>query len=81
MPGPLCLKFLGSVLTCFAWILPFCNFFCKFGNLVAGFLTMRLSFLAFTCSPFNQDVVLPTSWTVVGHYIPKLGGLRSPMPS
>jgi hypothetical protein len=42
---------------------------------------MRLSFLAFTCSPFNQDVVLPTSWTVVGHYIPKLGGLRSPMPS
>jgi hypothetical protein len=51
-------------LTCFDWILPFCNFFRKFGNLVAGFLTMRLSFFAITCSPLNQDVLLPSPWTV-----------------
>lgn len=38
-------------LTCFDWILPFSNFFRKFGNLVAGFLTMRLSFFAITCTP------------------------------
>lgn len=38
-------------LTCFAWVLLFCNFFRRLGNLVAGFLTIRLSFLAITCSP------------------------------
>jgi hypothetical protein len=34
--------------------LPFCNFFRRLGNLVAGFLAIRLSFLAMTCSPLNQ---------------------------
>lgn len=76
--------------TCLDWILPFCNFFRKFGNLVAGFLGIRLSLLAIACSPLNRDVVLPSSWTVVrwigntlgrGHCIPDLDGLRRPLPS
>jgi hypothetical protein len=46
-------------LACLAWILAFCNFFCRLGNLVAGFLTTRFSFLAITCSPFNQAALLP----------------------
>jgi hypothetical protein len=44
-------------LPCFERILPFCNFFRKFGDLIAGFLTMRNSFFAITCSPFNQAVI------------------------
>ena len=43
-------------LACLDWILPFCNFFRRLGNLVAGFLAIRLSFLATTFSPFHQDV-------------------------
>jgi hypothetical protein len=35
-------------LTCFDWILLLCNFFRKIGNVVAGFLAMRLSFFAIT---------------------------------
>jgi hypothetical protein len=34
--------------TCFDWILPLCNFFRKLGNLVAGFLAVRLSYFAIT---------------------------------
>ena len=41
-------------LACFDWILPFCNFFRRLGNLVAGFLAIRLSFFAITRSPFDQ---------------------------
>jgi hypothetical protein len=46
------------LLACLDWILAFCNFFRRLGNLVAGFLAIRLSFFAITCSPFNQDVPL-----------------------
>jgi hypothetical protein len=36
--------------------LPFCTFFRRLGNLVAGFLAIRLSFLAMPFSPSHQDV-------------------------
>ena len=48
-------------LTCFDWSLPFCNFFRRFGNLVAGFLVIRLSFFPITWSPFNQRFSLAPS--------------------
>jgi hypothetical protein len=44
-------------LTSFAWILPFCAFFCRWGYVVAGFLTIRFSFRAIDRSPFDQDEV------------------------
>jgi hypothetical protein len=44
---------------CFDWIFPFCNFLRRLGNLVAGFLGIRLSFFAITRSPFDQAVLLP----------------------
>jgi hypothetical protein len=43
--------------------LPFCNFFCRSGNLVAGFLAIRLSLRAIACSPFNINRSIP-QWTV-----------------
>jgi hypothetical protein len=46
-------------LACLDWILPFCNFFRRLGNLVAGFLAVRLAFFAMTCTPSNQAVPLP----------------------
>ena len=45
-------------LACLDWILPFCNFFRRLGYLVAGFLAIRLSFLAMTGTPFHRDVPL-----------------------
>ena len=40
-------------LTCFDWILPFCNFFRRFGYFVAGFLAVRLTFLDMTTLPLE----------------------------
>jgi len=41
-------------LACLDWILPFCNFFRRLGNLVAGFLATRLSLFAIARPPLNQ---------------------------
>jgi len=39
---------------CFDWILPFCNFLRRLGNLVAGLLGIRRSFFPMTLSPVRQ---------------------------
>ena len=49
------------LLTSVDWTFPFCNFFRKLGNLVAGFLTIRRSFFGIACLPLDQDVALHPS--------------------
>jgi hypothetical protein len=53
-------------LACLDSILPFCNVFRRLGNLVAGFLAVRLSFFALTRSPFDQGSSVALSRTTDG---------------
>jgi hypothetical protein len=46
-------------LTSFDWTFPFCTFLRRFGNLVAGFLTIRRSFFGIACLPLDQVGLLP----------------------
>lgn len=62
--NPDLVRFLDAGPPPLVFTLPFSNFLRRFGNLVAGFLTIRRSFFGIACLPFDQDVPLPRHWDV-----------------